>query len=153
MRKSDHFNLSGYAAAPSATPMPTTTWCVSTPRWPWRAKSTRPLTPITPPPTAPISTTPCSPYDANGRVVRATDATGRWRDYSYTTNGQPAGQSLTGVNADGNVALLDHSSTAFDALDRPVSHFDSAGFATHGSRGHAGSRGSRGQVLPFALTI
>ncbi len=70
-------------------------------------------------------------YDANGRIIRATDATNRWRDFSYTATGQPAGQSLTGIDTDGRVALLDHRSTAFDALDRPVSQFDSAGHATH----------------------
>jgi len=70
-------------------------------------------------------------YDSHGRITRATDATNRWRDYSYTANGQLAGHSLTGIDAQGTVTLLEHSSTAFDALDRPISRFDSAGFGTH----------------------
>ncbi len=78
-------------------------------------------------------------YDANGRVICASDATNRWRDYSYTATGQPSGQSLTGVDATGNVALLDHSSTAFDALDRPVSRFDSAGYATQSEYDETGN--------------
>jgi len=35
--------------------------------------------------------------------------------------------------------LLDHSSTTFDALDRPVSRFDSAGFGTHNEYDETGN--------------
>ena len=68
-------------------------------------------------------------YDDLGRILRATDAIGNWRDFQYDENGNAIGQSLTQA-VNGLAAVRDSTATSFDLSDRKERSFDAAGNVT-----------------------
>jgi RHS repeat-associated protein len=68
-------------------------------------------------------------YDDVDRVVRATDALGNLRDYTYDANGNPAGQQLV-LPVNGLTTLVDGSSASYDLSDRKQTGADAGGFVT-----------------------
>ena len=78
-------------------------------------------------------------YDANGRVIRATDDLNQWRDYTYDPNGYLISEILTGSRTDGKVGFYISNTTTYDELRRVKTQRDVAGFASHAEYDETGN--------------
>ncbi|MCU7966048.1 MAG: hypothetical protein KZQ74_02415, partial [gamma proteobacterium symbiont of Bathyaustriella thionipta] len=59
-------------------------------------------------------------YDANGRLLRSTDALNQWHDLTYDKQGRLIGESLMGPRADGQIDFLLNNTINYDVMDRPI---------------------------------